>query len=718
MNNFDFFERKNRTYANYNIVQKRYAKEDIIIRKAYIFAVELLMSPIQVGGDYIIYNEFRTSAFDSMGGEQIEKEAEHILKVYPMEKSICDDIVTARQIGMLQRWAGGHASMYLDILFKEGYQGRIEKVIEKLRIEKDVKRKQFYRAEMIVLLAAQKQVVRYAESIDREIEKEKDHKRKNNLVRASVACKNLVKYPPKNYFEAVQFVALTHEFCRVEGNGSQSWGIRIDQLLDKYYIKDKAEGILNRQEALDILCSLWKMYDTYGERCANLTLGGCNPYGEDMSNEMTLICMEASMRVKACVPLLTLRIHPSLNEKVWSTALKLVQCGQGVPAFYNDRVAIKAKMNAGISKEDAYDYSTLGCVELTIAGREYDDTEGARINWLKLLEVMLFDGKCSMTQKKWKLEQNHKLEEFHNFEEFYSWYKLELESTVTGVARFIYKAAEVYSDYWPIPYLSSLSNECIERGSDITANGAKYNTYAINCVGMANTVNALEVIEQLVFKEKSVSFEQLKDALKNNYVGYESIRDRILQCPKYGNDIETVDKKMTDLMDLFSTIVYKQKVDNKKGKFQCGFYTVMHHALLGKKTGASCDGRYAYTSLANSLSPSQGTDVKGPTAVINSINKVSMDYMGNGGVLDMKFLPTFFEKSTHVQALRSLIEVYFEGGGLELQINVVDSETLRKAQAEPEKYKGLVVRVSGYSAYFVNLDRELQDEIILRTSEK
>ena len=717
MSNYDFFEKRNRTYANYNVVQTRYEKEDIIVRKAYIFATELLMSPIQVGGDNIIYNEFRTSAFDSMGGEQLEKEIQHILERYPEESGMCEDMMTAKQIGMLQHWSGGHASMYLDVLFEEGYGGILEKVHEKLRKENDEKKRQFYRAEIIVIIAAQKQILRYAEAIDERIEEEENSERKNKLVRASKACKNVAKNPPKTYFEAVQLMALTHEFCRVEGNGSSSWGIRIDQLLNKYYVKDIADETLNRQEALDILCSLWKMYDTYGERCANLTLGGSNRQGDDMSNEMTLICMEASMKVKACVPLLTLRVHPKLNEKVWDTALKLVQCGQGFPAFYNDRVAIGAKMNAGISEEDAYDYSTLGCVELTIAGREYDDTEGGRINWLKLLEVMLFDGKCCATGKEWNLVEKHKLEEFLTFQQFYDWYKLELKSTVIRVAKFVSKATELYSDYWPVPYLSCISSECIDNGSDITSNGARYNTYSVNCAGMANTVNALEVIEQLVFKERSVTFEQLKEALRCNYEGYEELRKKILRCPKYGNDIESVDKKMTELMKLFSTTVYNQKAENRKGMFQCGFYTVMHHALLGKKTGASCDGRLAYTSLANSLSPSQGTDVDGPTAVINSINKVSMDYMGNGGALDIKFLPSYFEKRAHVQALRYLIETYFENGGLELQINVVDSAILRKAQAEPEKYKGLVVRVSGYSAYFVNLERELQNEIILRTEE-
>ena len=421
------------------------------------------------------------------------------------------------------------------------------------------------------------------------------------------------------------------------------------------------------------------------------------------------------MRVRADVPLLTLRVPPKLNDKVWNTALKLVQCGQGFPAFYNDIAAVQAKMNAGVSRKDAYDYSTLGCVELTIGGREFSHTEGARINWLKILELMIFNGTCQLTGRQWKLKETHDLEEFTCFEQFYNWFKTELKTVIYKVADFIDKASLVYSECWPTPYLSSITYGCIENGSDITAHGTKYYNLSINCVGMANTVDSLEVIEQMIFKEKSISFEQLKAALKSDFKGFEELRQKMLSCPKYGNDIKSVDSKMADMMVFFSETVNNLKMIHNRGKFQCGFYSVMHHTLLGMRTSASCDGRFSGKSLSNSLSPSQGMDKSGPTAVINSINKVSMKYMGNGGVLDMKFLPSFFDKQNHVQAFRYMIETYFDEGGLEVQFNVVSRETLKEAQKNPEKYKNLVVRVSGYSAYFIKLDKELQNEIIERT---
>lgn len=700
----------------YKTVNEKYLSELPIVRKAYIFAEELLLQPIIMENDsMLIYNGFHSSAQDAQGAEQLVDEIETLSKLYPDQKEQFDDIFVAREIGILQRWAGGHTSASLELLFEDGYQKRIEKVLEKMYVAKEEKLKKFYRAELIVLTAAQKQILRYVKETEKKLLEEQDIRTRQGLLKIAQVCRNIAYNSPQSFLEAVQLIVFTHEFCSVEWNGAGSQGVRIDQLLNKYYIKDFEEGKISEEEALEIICSLWRFYETYGERCANLTIGGSDEYGNDMCNEVTLMCMEASMRVRADVPLLTLRVHPKLSDKVWDAALKLVQCGQGFPAFYNDTAAVKAKMNAGISRKDAYDYSTLGCVELTIGGREYSHTEGARINWLKILELMIFDGTCQLTGGVWKLKEKHNLEEFTCFEQFYNWFKTELGNVIYKVADFIDKASLVYSERWSTPYLSSITCGCIEKGSDITAHGTKYYNLSINCVGMANTADALEAIEQLVFKERSVSFEQLKAALKADFNGFEELRQKLLLCPKYGNDINSIDAKVADLMDFFSKTVNSLKMVDERGKFQCGFYSVMHHTLLGMKTGASCDGRHACTSLASSLSPVQGADKNGPTAVINSINKISMKYMGNGGVLDMKFLPSFFKTQNHVQAFRYMIETYFDEGGLEIQFNVVSSETLREAQSNPEKYKNLVVRVSGYSAYFVKLDKELQDEIIMRT---
>lgn len=654
-----FFETKSNNRLISRIIDKEYNSESVIIKKAYTFALTLLMQPVIFDDSIkVATNKLHITMSDTQCAEQLDREIQYMKEEYPDREQLFNDISTAKEIGIIQRWSGGHTSASIDLLFKEGFQNRINTAYKLLQNEKDDKRKAFLRAELIVLLAAQKQIIRYSDEALKLYQKSKDEYAKIQYLKVADACKNIAYNPPADFFEAIQLIAVTHDFCSVEGNGATSQGMRIDQSLNPFYVSDIEAGRITREEALDIVCSLWRIFESYGERCANLTIGGCDQYGNDCSNEMTIICMEASMKVKADVPLITLRVHPKLDDRVWNTALKLVKSGQGFPAFYNDNVAVKAKINSGVSLEDAYDYSTLGCVEITIGGREFSNTEEARINWLKILELLLFNGKCALTGKEWHLKENHVVEELTTFDELYEWFKEELKSTISRVG------------------------------------------------------------EELVYIKKTTTIEEIKKALVANFEGYEWLRQEMLQCPKYGNDIDHVDNKMKDLMELFSSHVHNMHIVNRNGKFQCGFYSVMHHTLLGMKTAASCDGRYARTSLSNSLSPVQGMDKNGPTSVMNSINKISMDYMGNGGVLDMKFTPQFLEKQNHLIALRYLIETYFDEGGLEVQFNVVSKDTLIKAQKEPEKYGSLVVRVSGYSAYFVKLDKELQDEIIMRTENK
>lgn len=714
-----FFEVKSNHRQIARIVEEKYKREHLSVKKAYTFALELLMQPLVIDeSNQLATNKIHICMPDSQCAEQLDREIQYWAEKYPDKKQVYDDIRVAKEIGMIQRWSGGHTSASMDLLFQEGYQGRINKAYKLMQEEENSKKRDFSRAELIVLLAAQKQIIRYSSEAEKLYHKSEDADNKAGYLRMSRACKNIAYHPPEDFFEAVQLIAITHDFCSVEGNGATSQGMRIDQLLNPFYLSDISNGKITRDQALEIVCALWRIFESYGERCANLTIGGCDQYGNDCSNEMTLICMEASLRVKADVPLLTLRVHPELDDRVWNTALMLVKSGQGFPAFYNDKAVVRAKMNSGVSLEDAYDYSTLGCVEITIGGREFSNTEEARINWLKMLELLLFNGRCALTGKEWHLKEKHTVEEFAAFDELYEWFKEELKSTIDRVSEFMDKASTIYSLHWTVPFLSSITYGCIENASDITENGTKYYNLSINCAGMANTVDALQAIEELVYIKKITTIEEIKKALTENFVGFEWLRQEMLKCSKYGNDIDCVDNKMKNLMDLFSSYVHSIRPVNRRGKFQCGFYTVMHHTLLGMKTAASCDGRYARTSLSNSLSPVQGMDKKGPTSVMNSINKVSMDYMGNGGVLDMKFTPQFLEKKNHLNALRYLIETYFDEGGLEVQFNVVSKDTLIKAQKEPEKYGNLVVRVSGYSAYFVKLDRELQNEIIMRTENK
>lgn len=437
--------------------------------------------------------------------------------------------------------------------------------------------------------------------------------------------------------------------------------------------------------------------------------------GENQCNELTLMCMEATLVVRGDQPQLSLRIADNMSDCYWDKAMELIKTGMGFPELYNDNVAVKAKQNVGISKEDAWNYSIVGCVEISAGGKEYSHTEGARFNWAKILEIMLNNGKCSLTGECWNLKHNYSLDSISTFEEFYNWYKEELIYFSQQVCEFIDIASWNYGLYWPVPYTSALMEGCIDKGRDVTSGGTLYNNLTINCVGVASVADALEAIEQLVFRDKVICLRELSNMLKHNFVDSEWLRERMLDCPKYGNDIESVDLKVKDLVDTFTETLRMQKMNYCRGSFQSGFYTSYFHATMGELTGATADGRRAKTALSSSLSPMAGMDKNGPTAVINSANKIDMSYMGNGMVLDLKFLSGFFDKKEHRKIFRWLVEEYFAQGGMEIQFNTINREELLDAQIRPWVHKNLIVRVSGFSAYFVDLEKVLQDEIIQRT---
>lgn len=329
--------------------------------------------------------------------------------------------------------------------------------------------------------------------------------------------------------------------------------------------------------------------------------------------------------------------------------------------------------------------------------------------------MMLNEGTCQITGLNWKLAETHKLDEFHEFGSFYEWYKRELKHFTEFVCGFVLALSRQYGTYWPVPFVSSMMEGCIERGMDITNGGTVYNNLTLNCVGIATVADSLESIEKLVFKERLLNLKELVVVLKKNFVGYEAVHRKMIGYPKYGNDISSVDYKVRELTEVFVETLAEASKKQLGKVFQAGFYTSYFHATMGKQTGASPDGRKSGDALSPSLSPTAGMDRNGPTAVINSASHINMEGFGNGMVLDLKLMANFFQQEKYQQAVRMLIEEYFSRGGLEIQFNTLDKETLSAAQKDPYKYRNLIVRVSGFSAYFVALEESLQNEIIKRT---
>lgn len=697
------------------VTEHELADKSLIERKAYAEAAFFLMNETCIYKDDLFAGKLERCGYLDMYPVNMKQELDFFQRKDFGKNEEYNSMLTAEKIGLFTRSPGAHAVPAYDVLVQEGIQKRID-CVRKMRMNSlSDEKKHFYTSELLVLCAMQERILKYAE------EAERCYKLygQKNLKRIQESCEWIAYHQPESFHEAIQLILLAHEHVLAEaGSGSISFG-RLDQYLYPFYKKDLCNKRITKTDAQEMITAFWRKIAEYELGWQNVTLGGCNKDGIDMCNDLTIFCMNASLVVRADQPQVSLRVHKNMPQMVWEKAFELIQTGMGFPELYNDEIAVKAKMAwGGVSEEDAWNYSIVGCVELSAGGKEYSHTEGARFNWLKILELMLNEGKCSVTGLDWELTEKHMLSEIHSFHELYEWYKKELESFTRFICRYIDDLSQQYANYWPVPFLSSMMQGCIENGRDVTDCGTIYNNLTVDCVGVASIADALEAIEVLVFKEKIINLDELTTVLSSNFEGFDSIREKMLSCPKYGNDIDSVDSKVKDLTELFVNTLSDVPMKYRKGRYQAGFYTSYFHATMGMLTGASPDGRKAKDALSSSLSPTAGMDKNGPTALLNSANKINMECFSNGMVLDLKFTSDFFENEKHRQAIQLLVEEYFEKGGLEIQFNALDKKTLLEAKKNPFKYRNLVVRVSGFSAYFVTLEESLQDEIIRRTEHK
>ncbi len=687
-----------------------YRKEmPLILKEAYCFASYLILKDIEVNNSDILAGKWNWEGNNGMKSPYPKGTYQEIEKM--QQCGLCSEldfsqIKDAVHMGLIVRSPGGHVVPGYDLFLKNGFDKTKEIIEEYIRHNIGKKEKLiFYESQLIVVKAAQECILRYAKEANRVGKKDI---KKN--------CEWIAHRPPDNFCQAVQLLWFLHEFAKDDTQGIVISLGRVDQFLYPWYKEDKQKGVITYDKAFRIMKELWKKLAQQDHGFQNVILGGKDHEGKDVCNDLTQICLECTYEMKTEQPALSLRVHDNMPEQIWDKAFKLISTGIGMPSLFNDEVCILAKMNTGATREDAEDFSIVGCVELTIGGKEFSHTEGLRINWLKVLELMLNNGTCLITNRKWPLKNNYSLDNINDFNELFNWYADELLNVAEKACKFIDRVDEVYGLNWPTPFISALMEGCLENGLDVTLGGTLYNNLSVNNAGMANVVNALQAIEDVVFKKKIIRITDISKIIACNFEGYEELRNIILDCPKYGNNIENVDLKLETLINIFCEYIGSLQC-NRGGKFQAGFYTVQVHGTMGELTGASMDGRKAKTALANSLSPTQGSDINGPTALLNSLKGLPMSKFGNGMVLDLKFTPDFMKKREHVRAVKDLVKVYFANGGMEIQFNVVDRETLLRAQNEPEKYYDLIVRVSGYSAYFVALSKTLQDEIIKRTEQ-
>ena len=609
------------------------------------------------------------------------------------------------------------------------HQKDIDQAEEKLKICKEGQ-KDFYESVKIVMEGAKHFMVRYHDLIMDMAENESDETRKQTMIKVAQNCKNISERPVQTFHEAVQSTWFLFVILQMESNASSFSPGRLDRHLEAYYEKDIKEGNLDKQQALEIIECLWLkfneivyMRNSHGAKYFagfpigfNIAIGGQDENGNDTYNDLSFLFLEAQKHLGLPQPNLSVRLHEGTSDELLKEAVRVVAKGSGMPQFFNDKAVIPSIQELGIEEKDARDYAIVGCVELTTQGNNLGWSDSAMFNLNKALEVALTGGICLLTGEKIAPDYGN-LETYETFEELEAAFKKQIDYFMDKMLLACEEVEKAHIDLLPSPFLSASIENCMENGMDVTAGGAKYNLSGIQMIQVANLADSLVAIKQLVYDEKKCTQKEMLDALKNNFEGYEILRAMCVnKVPKYGNDIDEVDKQGTKWADYFKNRLRTFK-NYRKGPYHTGMYTVSAHVPMGENVGATPDGRYAKEPLADGgMSPVYGRDIKGPTAVLKSVSKLDKTLTTNGGLLNMKFLPEFFKTETGIDKFANFLRTFVDLEIPHIQFNVVRKEDLLAAKKNPEQYRGLTVRVAGYTAYFTELADELQNEIIARTS--
>ncbi|MEE0418859.1 MAG: glycyl radical protein [Lachnospiraceae bacterium] len=675
----------------------------------------------------------------------------------------------------------GHFTVKYDQVLNMGYEGIIAQAnaeLDKLSVSDGdyQKRSSFLKAVIISCQAAMDYAHRYAMLALREAEQCGDTTRKMELLQIARNCAKVPGKPAQTFYEACQSFWFVQMLLQTESSGHSISPGRFDQYMYPFYKRDLEAGRITRESAQELIDCIWvKLNDLNKCRDAasaegfagyslfqNLIVGGQDEEGNDVTNDLSFMCIEASMHVFLPAPSLSVRVWNGSPDELLIKAAKLTRTGIGLPAYYNDEVIIPALMSRGVTLKDARNYNIIGCVEPQCPGKTDGWHDAAFFNMLRPLELVFSSGAEFGEQVG---VETMPISEMKSFDDFYDAYKEQMKYFIGLMVNADNSIDVAHAQRCPLPYQSSMIDDCIAKGKSLQEGGAVYNFTGPQGFGIANATDSLYAIKRLVFEEKKLTLEEFKDALDNNFgkglskerveyltvqileqmaaAGQEITRelaasvaqtvkntplspekrtkyDQLLawidELPKYGNDIREVDLFARDVAYTYTKPM--EHFENPRGGiYQAGLYPVSANVPLGAQTGATPDGRLANTPIADGVGPAAGRDVNGPTSTVNSVAHLDHGIASNGTLFNQKFHPSALSGTAGLQKFIALIRGFFDQKGMHMQFNVVSRETLLDAQAHPEKYKNLVVRVAGYSALFTTLSRSLQDDIIARTTQ-
>ena len=675
----------------------------------------------------------------------------------------------------------GHVTVKYEEVLAIGYEGIIAKAQKELDEcnvgDGDyAKKSRFLEAVIMSCQAVIDYAHRYAELAEQMAYQCQDPTRKQELLQIASNCTHVPAKGARNFYEACQSFWFVQQLIQMESSGHSISPGRFDQYMYPYYEKDLKEGSLTREYAQELIDCIWvKLNDLNKCRDAasaegfagyslfqNLIVGGQTVQGRDATNDLSFMCITASEHVFLPMPSLSIRVWHGSSKALLMRAAELTRTGIGLPAYYNDEVIIPALVHRGATMDEARNYNIIGCVEPQVPGKTDGWHDAAFFNMCRPLEMVFSNG---YDNGEIASIQTGNVESFQSFDEFMEAYRKQMLYNIELMVNADNAIDYAHAKLAPLPFESCLVDDCIKRGMSAQEGGAIYNFTGPQGFGIANVADSLYTIKKLVFEEKRITMGELKKALEMNYgkgldattagdiamqvarglkdagqeVGpdviantirqvlemelpedvrkrYEEIHEMILELPKYGNDIDEVDELAREAAYFYTRPLETFK-NPRGGMYQAGLYPVSANVPLGAQTGATPDGRLAHTPVADGVGPTSGFDISGPTASCNSVAKLDHAIASNGTLFNMKMHPTAMAGEKGLESFISLIRGYFDQQGMHMQFNVVDRATLLDAQAHPEKYSGLIVRVAGYSALFTTLSKSLQDDIIKRTEQ-
>lgn len=627
----------------------------------------------------------------------------------------------------------GHIIPDYPRILREGFRGVYEDLRGRLEKARSGDEASFLEALMESCLAARDLAWRYAEEAERKAVEEKDPVRKEELKEIAGICRKVPWEPAETFHEAVQSLWLTHMLVMAAESypGAGLSHGRFDQYMYPYYRRDLEEGRLSRERAKEILQCYWIKHNyAYDFQCRVMsnqginsgfgqlmTLGGMDAEGRDASNELTWLLLEVIEEMNMLEPKPNIRLHAGTPEPLLRRVAEMLAEAQGSPFLMNfDENSMRGLEWIGLPRERLWDYAPVGCLENTLQGDDRSGTVDVNVNLAKAVEMVFFRGKDQATGKRIG-PRTGRVEDFRDWDGFLNAFEKQMKALLDRVIALSDEADRIRAAFEPTPYLSALVGGCAEKGKDITQGGARYNFITVEGVAFATAADSLSAVKKLVYEEGRVDMGRLVRALESNFENDESLRMTLVnKAPKYGNDDDYADEVARYLSQLWTRDVAARVSPATGRRYRAGYLSWNYWISFAPSTAATPDGRRRGTYLSNAIGPVDGADRNGPTAVTLSVGKLGLETAPNGASHTISFSPALLRDREHIDKLASFLRAYGEKGGTALQVNVIDPDTLREAQRKPEDYRNLLVRVTGYNAYFVTLGKEIQDEIIARES--